>query len=313
MNRPHLDDEQLSAHLDGVALDERDQFHLQGCADCAGRRRDLAAASEAVAAPVAPLDAAVVEALVARAVSHAGPGSLPAPAAPGAGGGVGTVVNLDARRRTRRRPAGPPRAWMTGVAAALVVLAGLATFLQTTSSRDDPTTAFTGNEDSAAPAPRAETAGGAGPSSAAAAMFDPAVVAGDLGDQDDPALLVVALSASVRSERVATATPAQTGAATAPTTTAGQAQTPAEGSAAPQRDAHKAAAAPAQDRAMCVEAAREIGAGRLGGHVSTSTLRWKGRAAEVLVFELTEPAGGVSLQALVLSRPGCALLADPRF
>ncbi len=306
MNQPHLDDEQLSADLDGLALDERDQFHLEACADCAGRRQALATASEAVAAPVAPLDAAVLDGLVAKATAQV---------APGAEGGPEVVTSLDARRRIRPRPAAPPRAWLTGVAAALVVLAGLAALVQTNSRGDDNTAAFSGTEDMAVPGPLAEAGAGADrSSSSAAAMADPAVVAGDIGDQEDPALLVVALSGSVRSERVAAASPVQDDAApTAQPSTAGEAAPQPGVPAASPREAQQAAPAAGQDRALCVRAAREIGAGRLGGHRSTSTLRWKGRPAEVLVFELTEPAAGVSLQALVLSRPGCDLLADPRF
>lgn len=301
MNHPHLDDEQLSADLDGLALDERERSHLQGCADCAARLRALAAASMAVAAPVVPLGAAVVETLMATAAASQGqPGAE-------AGGGGEAVVSLDTPRQSIRRPGTPARAWMTGAAAALVLLGGLSAFLQTGLGRDDSDTALGGARSRSVPAASDD----AKPS--LTATFDPAVVAADIGDLEDPARLVAVLSASVQSGGggdVVGEDPASTRTNGATGETAPQ---PLEPTASTRQSQKAATAGAGQERALCVNAARGIGAGRLGSHLSTSTLRWKGRAAEVLVFALTEPAEGVTLQALVLSRPGCDLLADPRF
>ena len=53
MNASHLDDEALSASLDGVLGDAAGQMHLAGCATCMARRDQLAGARTALAgAPV---------------------------------------------------------------------------------------------------------------------------------------------------------------------------------------------------------------------------------------------------------------------
>lgn len=302
MIQPHLDDEQLSADLDGLALDERERFHLQGCADCAARLRALATASMAVAAPVVPLGPAVVETLVTTAAgSQSGAGGE-------AGGNGGGIVSLDGSRPSTHRPATPARAWVTGAAAALVLLAGLSAFLQTI-ARDNSDTALGGAQSRSVPAASDEV----GPSTAATS--DPAVVAADIGDLEDPARLVAVLSASLVSGSGGSRNAVQEDVASTPTDAANSQPPPQplEPTASPRQSQKGAPAGAGQERAVCVNAAREIGAGRLGSHLSTSTLRWKGRAAEVLVFALTEPAEGVTFQALVLSRPGCDLLADPRF
>lgn len=65
--------------------------------------------------------------------------------------------------------------------------------------------------------------------------------------------------------------------------------------------------------AVCEDAARRAGAGRLGSFVYVALAEWRGEPAEALVFLLAEPAGGMTRQAYVMSRSGCAVLADPRF
>ncbi|MBW3555531.1 MAG: hypothetical protein KY454_01195 [Actinobacteria bacterium] len=296
MNQPHLDDEQLSAELDGYDLDEAGRSHLDACEACAGRLGELATASRLVATPVAALDPARVDALMARAVAA----GLPEPGRPAP---VTDLQNQrDVRARSGRRVR-PPGAWIAGAAAALALLAGLAGLTQTVSGRGDRPTALGAQEDDATPAAEA-AAGSTSPFS-----LDPAVVTADLGDQQDPALLVAALSAVVASAASPAAAP--------PDDAAGDAAdrpvraTPTAEAQVARRSGRSGDTA--HETALCVEAARHIGAGRLGGHLSTSTLRWKQEPAEVLVFELTEPSGGLSRQALVLRRPGCDLLADPRF
>ncbi|MBW3614132.1 MAG: hypothetical protein KY439_02335 [Actinobacteria bacterium] len=297
---PHLDDEQLSADLDGFALDERGRSHLDGCAACAARRRDLAMASMAVATPVAALAPALVDALIANAAAEA-----PVAGATRQAGVVDLQQQREARARSAGnrarsgRRAGPPRPWLAGAAAALAVLAGLAGLTRATSERGDQATAFRGAEDKAG--------AGAGATSAAR-VVDPSVVTGDLGGQEDPAVLVATLSASAGAGPLLAGAP--------PGDAGGNTNSGAKAAPVPEAQVARGggeAGAVIPDRALCVAVAREIGAGRLGGHLSTSTLRWKHEPAEVLVFELTEPAGGITRQALVLRRPGCDLLADPRF
>jgi hypothetical protein len=127
---------------------------------------------------------------------------------------------------------------------------------------------------------------------AAAAPADPAAVTADLGDQSDPEGLVAALEA-----RAPAPAPDRVGGAADESVTTAPA----------------AAGATGADRARCRDEAERAGAGRLGSLLSTSTVRWRGQPAEVLVFALAQPEDDVSRQALVLARPGCAVLADPRF
>src|SRR5919198_5049063 len=68
----HLDDEALSATLDAPEdSEEAMPTHLAGCAECAQRRRQLAAARAALAtAPVEPLDELTRRRLLSRAVAQ---------------------------------------------------------------------------------------------------------------------------------------------------------------------------------------------------------------------------------------------------
>lgn len=279
MNRPHLDDVQLSADLDGLVLDEPASAHLDGCAACTRRRGELAAASSAVAAPPAAVDSSLMDVLVARAAAQATAATV-----------RGAPLDI---QRARRRLVLPPRGWIVGAAAALAALVGLTGLLQATSPGGDQSGAT-------------RLAGGAGHSPTSSAhegatgpSVHPERVMADLGDHDDPAQLVGALAASL----------GQSG--------SGSSQPEAlADEAAPAREVDSAAesrAGAGEDRARCASEARRIGAGRLGGHLSTATLRWKGEPAEVLVFALAEPSPGLSRQALVMRRAGCGLLADPRF
>ena len=285
----HLSDEELSAVVDGAP----GPAHLTAsgagrCGSCVARLEALGAARAAVtAAVVPPLSPATVGSLVAAAVAAEREGE--GPAVP--------ITGYDERRR--RLPV-PPPAWLVGAAAVLVVLAGLAGLVRSTADdRASPDGAMGTMSAEGAGTDASATAGGA-----AAAVVDPDVVSRDLGDFDEPAALTTALAT----------TPVAT--AAAGTTAVGARAMDEE---ATVQESEAAPAAPAGggggpvDRARCRADAERIGAGRFGALQATATLRWAGRPAEVLVFALTEPGGGFTRQALVLARPGCALLADPRF
>ena len=100
MTTDHLDDEAISAHLDGEAT-PAEAAHVDGCETCTARLAELRAASEAIGSPVdlgfADRDATVAAAMAAAATSN--------------------VVPLASRRRT-----GPPQ-WLAVAAALLVVVA----------------------------------------------------------------------------------------------------------------------------------------------------------------------------------------------
>jgi hypothetical protein len=299
---PHLDDEQLSLLLDGVDDDGRAHVEDDRCPTCTARLDRLRAARDAVArAAVAPLAADVLDRLVDRAL-----------AAPSAG----EIVPIATARR--RRITTPPPAWLLAAVAAIAVLVGVAGVVRAVDpSADGDTAASLAARDASSGAADAEAAkrgaGGATGSAAdtstaaaagtaaAAPVSDPEVVVGDLGDQDDPATLAALLR---------TSEPAFT-------TTDEFAARPAAGGSAPTTTSGPPApsAAAVGDRARCRAQAEAAGDGQLGPLLSTAVVRWKGQPAEVLVFRLAAPPsdGSLTRQALVLSRPGCAVLAEPRF
>jgi hypothetical protein len=290
---PHLDDERLSS-----ALDEHDDAvaaHLAGCTVCRARSDALAEASAFAASPVAPLDPVLLDALIATAVAEADRVSEP---------GMAPVVPLASRRRGRLRP---PPVWLVGAAAALVLLAGIGSMLRRSSSTgDNLTTAAKGTAQAPVDASGSAAEAAADGSDVYAAggpgYLGSDAFAGDLGDQSDPQALGAAVNTAPRRRVIGStlgASPLAGGAGTkkpGPTTTSSTTTTtwPA-------------------NRPRCEAVARSIGAGNFGPLDSAWTARWKGTDAEVLVFVLTEPAGKVTRQAMVLRRPDCALLADPRF
>jgi hypothetical protein len=289
---PHFDDERLS-----WALDEHDDAvaaHLAGCAVCRARSDALAEASAFAASPVAPLDPVLLDALIATAVAEADRASEP---------GMAPVVALASHRRGRLHP---PPVWLVGAAAALVLLAGIGSTLRRSSSTGDNLTSTAQSRSQAPASAPADAAGdtSAGQDYAAGApeYLGSDQFVGDLGEQAEPKGLAAAVNSTPR-HLVAGAssgvTPLAGGVAAkkpGPTTTSSTTTTtwPA-------------------NRPRCEAAARSIGAGNLGPLDSAWTARWKGTDAEVLVFVLAAPAGKVTRQAMVLRRPDCALLADPRF
>lgn len=100
---PHLDDETLSAYLDGVGGSADAPTHLAGCPACAARLEHLATASRAVATAPSPLAAARRDAMLEAALGAAAPEVE-----------ARTVAEGGARRRS----------WL--VAAAAVVALGVA-------------------------------------------------------------------------------------------------------------------------------------------------------------------------------------------
>ena len=301
MNDPHLDDEQLSLLLDGGDVDGRGHAQDGACDRCAARLAALRAARDAVAgAVVAPLPPEVLERVVATALE----GPL-----------VAEVVPMRSTSRRRRVPV-PPQAWLVGAAAGIALLVGVAGLLRAADvsrSGNDAGLAITADEESSGRDADSATksAPAAGLATGASVSPDPELVVVDLADQDDPTALTRALE-GITLQVTATAR------ARSSSDLSAEGSTPADDAFGGQ--ATSGAASPTStvlaDRAQCRSRADAIGAGRFGELLSTATLRWKGRPAEVLVFRLAEPSSPdapETRQALVLSRPGCELLADPRF
>jgi hypothetical protein len=302
VSTPHLDDEQLSLLLDGEDLDGRARVHVDGCEACAGRLSAMTAARDAVrGAGVAPLTTDALDRFVVTALS-----------ATGDDGTRGEEPDIVVPFRARRRLPVPPPAWLVGAAAALAALVGIAGFLRAADTDSQASLSLTSGADDAG---SGDSAGGASSNAAtesaatagAGALDTSAsdVARYDLADQDDPAELVARLR---ERQAVPAASAFSAQRALEDEDRGTQEGAPSAGSAPP-------ATTIAVDRAQCRSEAERLGAGRFASLESTGTLRWRGQAAEVLVFVLTPsaPDDGVTRQAMVLARPGCALLADPRF
>jgi hypothetical protein len=154
----HLDDEALSAVLDGEGAGA-DAAHVESCDSCSARLGALRDASVLVATPVPPASDDRREASIAAALDALG-SEVPA-----------TVVPLSRRLPTQ---------WLAAAAALLVVIGAFA-FLGSATGDDDDDSASAGDT-------AAETAGGATSDDAAAdqdstmALSAPATVdGGDLG------------------------------------------------------------------------------------------------------------------------------------
>jgi len=301
----HLDDEILSALLDGDAGDGGDSdvaAHLRACDRCSGRQRELAAARAALAgAPVEPVDELTRRRLMANALA----------AAPAVG----------RSRWASRHPA------LIGSAAAVVlaVLVGIPFVVGDDGKSGDADTSL------AAPAPP-----GATQESATAYL-------GDLGDLSDRESLRLRLTSGQLSDTFAygpmepgaspaagapsaapVASPAPTNGGLASTTTApgagGRSSRPSGGGGS----AEKAASSPAADAATSnagAQQATDEAAGRdradtdacvaallngpaKGGRLTASgTGSFQNRPAIVAVFDL---AGG--RVAFVADRSGCGVL-----
>lgn len=293
MTPPHLDDDDLSAHLDGVPAHP----HLASCEACGRRLAGLTVARDAVAAAtVVPLSDSLVDQMVVRALADGDPVAVGPEAGAEDTAATSNVVPADHAGLRRRRT--PPPAWVITAAAAIAALAGVAGLLRAAGPDNSSATLADGRanlETSGGGTADDNFSGAATPSGA----LDPEVVRADLGDQDDPEALAALLAGrhepALRDHDIAAAQSRDS---------AGPSANPPSSTTTTRLGA---------ERARCRAAAERIGAGRLGRLRSTSVARWKSISAEVLVFDLTEPSGGVSRQAMVLSRSGCGLLADPRF
>lgn len=309
----HPDDEAFSALIDGEGA-PRVAEHVSGCAACTSRVAALRGARGAVVAATVPtLPTAVLDGLVATAIAE---GADVARASEVRRDDGPAPVGIGSRRRGRRVTT-PPPAWLLGAVAAIAAIAGMAGLVQKGFGGDDEGIVANGRAEMTAEESTMGDASAATAAATADAAADPEVVRADLGEVADAAALTRVLSSGSVVAGRAAATGAGGGAPDAQAETEPLAGAP-PGSVAPAPAPVPAGggatgAAGPPDRARCRLEAERIGAGRLGALLTTATLRWAGRPAEVLVFALTEPAGGVSRQALVLARPGCELLADPRF
>lgn len=268
----HLDDLDLSAHLDGEA---DHGAHLVGCASCQARLASLGAVAAAVGAPVPSLDGPAADALIARALAQPGEQATP-------GEGVSHVVPLAGRAtRSRRRPA-----WLAAAAVAVLALAAVPVIVRTAQDSGGSATAVKTAPTSGDPSlsEAADSAGSAASGTVAAPQFradsggaasmlaaEP-VSGGDLGEQSDTA--VVGARARDRLEG---------------------------GAAEGQTDASPVSRCEAQARQSTPE---------LAGLAYVAVLRWRGVQAEALVFRV--PGDDAAYQLEVMAQQDCRRLAQAR-
>lgn len=277
MNSPHLDDERLSAHLDGSQFDDTDPAaadHLAQCASCRARLESFRSVASLVGAPVAPPSAGAVDAAVAAALAvHASPGGSP-------------VVPLSTAVRRRRTQVG-----LAAAAAVVTVVLGITT-LGGGGGDDGQTAAIGDGSESSATGP-------------------------DLGDQSDARALADRVRTAVEGEPlVAMAPTADSTEADDAQASGGGSAAPSgsEAAPAPQGEAavtsKRAVAARSSIRPTgpCTATARsEYGRG-LADLVFQGTLRWEGTPAVVLAYRIEGATGALDHRVLVLAREDCRLL-----
>lgn len=300
MTIPHLDDEALSAALDGESTVDQ-EAHLSTCGHCREELQSLAVVVRAVATPVAPYETAAVDAAIANALGALAPGVEPTTVRSGDGQ---LAPGLDARRvgaRSGAEPVGDPVAtpvrrrparWVLaamGAAATVVLVGGLVAVVgrSGSTSSNGPSTAAP-EKATVSPStsvPKTEFAGGA-------------ATPGDLGVQSDTAMvarLVTEAIGASSGDLAGGATPA----AAAPSNTA------------TSNTATSNTAALALPKAPCVAEAGAV-LGIVGGGAPAggeglryvATLSWRGQAAIVVVFS----AAG-RLSGAIMKTVDCSLLA----
>jgi hypothetical protein len=275
---PHLDDEGLSAVIDGAASPEGEQ-HARSCADCAASLAAWRRTLEALSVPAPVVDAARRDAAVAAALAGA--------ATSGAASPVGPVSLAD--RRHRRRP-GFLGSRVAAAAAAVIVVAGVAVGVWRAgggASSHPPSAAKAATNVVPVAGGPGPNAGGAASSAApipgpGTAPPAPPGAGRDLGAYRDPGGLVAALRARVN----------------LPTGTGGTPATIASGPSAARPLAVPCLTQATSDAKVTVGSPPVLAA----------TLTYRGSPARVFVFQVSS-----GHTAAVVAVPGCRLLALAAF
>ncbi|HUP70440.1 MAG TPA: hypothetical protein VM142_11585 [Acidimicrobiales bacterium] len=287
MTLPHLNDEQLSAHLDGEDHDATG--HLGSCGECEGRLASLLLVSSLVggAVPDAPDDAREAAVQAARkaweAVDRSEGESDRAEEA--------EVTSLERRRRVPR--------WVLPIAAAAAALLIAVPVVQTL--RDDE-----GAGQSAVPL---EDRGAAGGPDAESTGVD----GGDLGEQSDPAGLARAIRGALPGAASEAALAAPAPPVAGGTTATGERDTSGPPtSAAMQAEPYSPNAVTKTGRfgeRPCADVVRTSYGQGLGPLVYTALVSWQGTPAVVLAYRLADAgAPGLDYRVLVMARQDCRLL-----
>lgn len=299
MTTPHLDDERLSAHLDGEG-GEAAAEHLGSCRECTDRLDSLVLVSSCVGSSVtAPPEGVREAALQAARTAWAAARRE----SEGTGDGEdGEVVALEERRHVPR--------WALPVAAAAAALLLAVPVLSSLGDDRGGEETSALSDDRGASADRdAETVGTDG---------------GDLGEQSDPATLARAISGALpgAASEAALATPAGPegdGAAPSDDTRSANPQpvTAQSSAAAPEAKTRKLGERP------CAGVVRTTYGQGLGPLVYTALVRWKGAGVDPALFPMGEPAivlayrladpgaPGLDYRVMVMALEDCRLLVAP--
>ena len=322
MTEPHLDDESLSAAIDGQ--DAQAGAHLAACAACRTRGDALDAARRAVAAPPASAPAGLADRAVAAALAAYAGERAHRDAGDATAGGGAPVVPLGqplSRPPGSFASAGPAahrrrvRSWVLGAAAALAAVLVAVPLLDRSSDHGAGTLA---------------TGAGTDRTTEPAAL--PPVDGGDLGDQSDQLALGSVLTAAVTNRNpsanvpaVPTATADQSTAALGGgarstdlrATTSPSAPVGAEASPAPQPVTPAPSPAGTTDPAAiaaCEAAAAKDFGNRVGPLLYRATLRWQGTPAVLLAYRLADTSSkGPDHQAFVMALDDCRVLVAQGF
>lgn len=299
MTTPHLDDEELSAHLDGEG-GEGTAEHLGSCRECTDRLDSLVLVSSCVGSfGTAPPERVREAALQAARTAWAAARSQSEGTGEGKGG---EVVALEQRRRV-------PRWALPVAAAAAAVLLAVPVLNSLGDDRGGEETSALSDDRGASADRDAETVGTDG---------------GDLGEQSDPATLASAISGALpgaASEAALAAPAAPEGGRAAPLDDARAANPPQV------TDQNSAAATRAKARKLgkrpCAGVVRSTYGQGLGPLVYTALVRWKGAGVDPALFPMGEPAivlayrladpgaPGLDYRVMVMALEDCRLLVAP--
>lgn len=265
--RDHLDDEGLSAVLDGEAAPNEDA-HAQACAECSARLAALREVATFVGAPVAPATDAQREAAIAAALAAAAPSN---------------VVPMRSRRR------GVP-VWLGAAAAAVVAVAAIGLIGRSTGDDDDSADVASGGAGDDTTAEMA--ADEAGDAAATLQAVGP-VEGGDLGAIEDVDLEVAIGDAMARRE-------------VAETTVADEESSGGDDDASTATTPAPSAAAGSSFASSCEDPVR-AGDPELGALVYRATGTYEDEPAVVFGFDVLRADGGVDRRVYVLAVEGCTI------
>ena len=281
MNTNHLDDEALSAAIDGEA-EAGVLVHLATCAACSSRLGALRAAASAVSTPPPRPSPVEVDQAIAAALDAA---LEPAAGSPDPSGGRRRPAPIVALFQQR------PAIAALAAAAVIVLAAGITGALRwngpSSRSNQSVSLAHPGTPKSLSPAgaPLASGAGAAGAESGAPTLAGP-----DLGAQSDPAVVAGLVRARI------SAGLDQPGAAA-------NGQMANAGGAGPSS---QASALPPADLACAPEGAQAVGVAATSPLRLVAGLQWRGQPAVVFVFDRPGTTG--RLAGVIVRRSDCTAL-----